>query len=161
VIGTASSYVDLRAAAAWAPVAFDAPAALVAAAQRAFPAAVSRRIGTSAAVGGTAGIDGIEVEAMEGFAVLRAAAMAGVPAIEVRAISNAIEESDRSRWAFDEAFAAITEATPMLVTAIAAVLDSEQPQMATSTTTTGQGVMSQGVGAQGAPPPRATTEDLT
>jgi nucleoside phosphorylase len=125
VIGTASSYCDLRAAAAWAPVALDAPAAFVAAAQRALPAAVGRRIGTSAAVGGTAGMDGIDVEAMEGFAVLRAAAMAGVPAIEVRAISNAIEEPDRSRWAFEEAFAAITAATPALVAAIAGAIERE------------------------------------
>ena len=32
---------------------------------------------------------------MEGFGVLRAAQLAGVPAIEVRAISNEIEEVDR------------------------------------------------------------------
>ena len=38
-----------------------------------------------------------------------------VPAIEVRAISNAIEETDRARWAFDDAFAAIVAATPRLV----------------------------------------------
>ena len=38
-------------------------------------------IGTSARVGGTTGC---EVEAMEGFAVLRACALAGVPALEVR-----------------------------------------------------------------------------
>ena len=62
---------------------------------------------------------------MEGFAVLRAAALAGVPAIEVRAISNAIEEPDRSRWAFEEAFAAITAATPALVVAIAAAIEGE------------------------------------
>ena len=68
----------------------------------------------------------LEVEAMEGFAVLRAAAMAGVPALEVRAISNHIEESDRSRWAFTEAFAAITAATPLLVEAIAARLATER-----------------------------------
>jgi nucleoside phosphorylase len=57
---------------------------------------------------------------MEGFAVLRAAQLAGVPAIEVRAISNEIEETDRGRWHFDHAFAAITAATPRLVEAIAA-----------------------------------------
>ena len=38
------------------------------------------------------------VEAMEGFGVLRAAALAGVAAVEVRAISNALGEEDRSRW---------------------------------------------------------------
>ena len=73
-------------------------------------------IGTSARVGGTTGCD---VEAMEGFGVLRAAQLAGVPAIEVRAISNEIEEEDRSRWRFDEAFAAVLEATPRLVAELA------------------------------------------
>ena len=51
-------------------------------------------------VGGGAGYD---VEAMEGFGVLLAAAFAGVPAVELRAISNAVDEPDRSRWRFDDA----------------------------------------------------------
>ena len=55
---------------------------------------------------------------MEGFGVLRAAQQAGVPAIEVRAISNEIEEQDRARWYFDAAFKAITDATPALVAAV-------------------------------------------
>ena len=37
---------------------------------------------------------------MEGFGVLRAAALAGVPAVEVRVVSNAIGEPDRARWRF-------------------------------------------------------------
>jgi futalosine hydrolase len=57
---------------------------------------------------------------MEGFAVLRAAMLAGVPAIEVRAIANAIEEADRSRWQFDAAFRAIVSATPALLREVAA-----------------------------------------
>jgi len=52
--------------------------------------------------------------------VLRAAAHAGIPAIEVRAISNQIEEADRVRWRFNDAFAAIIAATPALVTEVAA-----------------------------------------
>ena len=52
---------------------------------------------------------------MEGFGVLRAAASAGVPALEVRAIANEIEEADRGRWRFDEALAALAEAVPALV----------------------------------------------
>ena len=56
---------------------------------------------------------------MEGFAVLRAAQLAGVPAIEIRAISNAIEESDRARWQFDAAFSAIIDATPRLIAELA------------------------------------------
>jgi futalosine hydrolase len=41
-----------------------------------------------------------------------------VPAIEVRAISNDIEETDRSHWHFTAAFEAITRITPRLVAAI-------------------------------------------
>jgi len=121
VIGIAAHYTDLAIPAAWAPSVLTPDAALLTAAQRACPDAVRRAIGTSARVGGTLGgtvgdaTADVEVEAMEGFAVLRAAALAGVPALEVRAISNAIEETDRARWAFDAAFAAITEATPPLV----------------------------------------------
>ena len=113
VIGTAARYTDLGVPASWAPSLLEPDAALVAAAQRALPEAALRAIGTSARVGGTT--TDVEVEAMEGFAVLRAAALAGVPALEVRAISNAIEETDRARWAFDAAFAAIVAATARLV----------------------------------------------
>ena len=77
-----------------------------------FPAAAVRPIGTSARVGGSHGVD---VEAMEGFAVLRACELAGVPAVEVRVVSNEIDEPDRSLWRFDEAFAALAEALPKLV----------------------------------------------
>jgi nucleoside phosphorylase len=72
-------------------------------------------IGTSARIGGTSTDAGVNVEAMEGFGVLRAAAIARVPAIEIRAISNEIEEDDRARWQFANAFAAINAATPLLV----------------------------------------------
>jgi hypothetical protein len=88
---------------------------LLHAVQRALPHAPTLTIGTSARVGGTVHCD---VEAMEGFGVLRAAQLAGVPAIEVRAISNDIEEQDRARWHFDAAFAAITAVTPQLVRAL-------------------------------------------
>lgn len=118
VIGSSAHYCDLTVPANWAPRVIDAPAQLVATARRALPSAVVRAIGTSARVGGTAESDPmVDVEAMEGFGVLRAAQLAGVPAIEVRAISNAIDESDRGRWRFDEAFAAICTATPRLVQA--------------------------------------------
>src|SRR5215510_9772950 len=64
------------------------------------PDALTLPIGTSAAVDGPCGAepDAILVEAMEGFAVLRACALAGVPAIEVRAVSNEVGERDRARW---------------------------------------------------------------
>jgi futalosine hydrolase len=43
---------------------------------------------------------GVGVETMEGFAVLRSAEMAGVPAIEVRGISNIVCDRENSRWDF-------------------------------------------------------------
>jgi futalosine hydrolase len=88
---------------------------LVDAARRALPDARVLPIGTSARVGGTSDC---EVEAMEGFAVLRAAKLAGVPAVEVRAVSNEIDEPDRGRWRFDEALAALDAALPKLLSAL-------------------------------------------
>jgi nucleoside phosphorylase len=117
VAGLEAIYCDLEVPEAWAPRRLVAPAALVEAAVRACPAATRHVIGTSGRVGATAGCT---VESMEGFAVLRAAALAGVPAIEVRAISNAIEEPDRAKWCFAEAFEAIRAATPALVREVAA-----------------------------------------
>lgn len=116
VIGQGALHCDSGIPAEWAPKRIDPPAHLLAAAQRALPFAALRMIGTSARVGGSAACDlACDVEAMEGFGVLRAAQLAGVPALEVRAISNEIEERDRARWRFDDAFAAITAATPPLV----------------------------------------------
>lgn len=113
VIGSASHYCDLaELPAAWATADVAAPPLLLTALQQALPAAAVRAIGTSGRVGGTSGYD---VEAMEGFGVLRAAQRAGVPAIEVRTISNEIEEPDRTRWHFQAAFDAITAVTPVLV----------------------------------------------
>jgi futalosine hydrolase len=43
---------------------------------------------------------GAQVESMEGFAVLRAAERAGVPAVELRGISNRCGERDFSGWDF-------------------------------------------------------------
>lgn len=44
---------------------------------------------------------GAEVETMEGFAVLRAAQLAGVPAIELRGISNIVGDRRNSGWDFE------------------------------------------------------------
>ena len=44
---------------------------------------------------------GAEIESMEGFAVLRAAQLAGVPAIELRGISNIVGDRDAGQWDFD------------------------------------------------------------
>ena len=76
-----------------------------------FPEAEVRSIGTSASVGGAHGVD---VEAMEGFAVLRACELARVPAVEVRVVSNEIDEPDRALWRFDDAFAKLAETLPRL-----------------------------------------------
>lgn len=114
-IGDASIYCDLGVPDTFAPSRIAASPLLLAGARRLLPDAPVLAIGTSGRVGGTALCD---VEGMEGFAVLRAAELAGVPAIEVRAISNDIEEADRARWHFDAAFDAITAVTPRLVEAM-------------------------------------------
>ncbi|MDX2192398.1 MAG: hypothetical protein NW201_03520 [Gemmatimonadales bacterium] len=116
VIGAEAVYSDLGVPADWAPRVLAPPAWLVDAARRALPEAHVLAIATSARVGASRGAD---VEAMEGFAVLRAAARAGVPAIEVRAISNVVDEPDRARWRFAEAFAAVHAATARLVEEVA------------------------------------------
>lgn len=117
VVGLESIYCDLGVPERFAPCRLTPPASLVEAACRAAPAAIRQAIGTSGRVGATADC---AVEAMEGFAVLRAAALAGVPAIEVRVVSNAVEEIDRARWKLDEAVAAVRAVTPALVREIAA-----------------------------------------
>jgi futalosine hydrolase len=115
VIGSSAVYADASASSAWVSREVTPAADLIAAARRALPSAHCLPIGTSARVGGTADSP---VEAMEGFGVLRAAELAGVPALEVRVISNVIEELDRSLWAFDEAFAGVLSATSLLVEAL-------------------------------------------
>jgi futalosine hydrolase len=75
--------------------------------QAALPEAHVLPIATCGKVGGGTGFD---VEAMEGFGVLRACELAGVPAVELRAISNSPDEGDRTRWRFDDAFAALAAA---------------------------------------------------
>jgi futalosine hydrolase len=49
-----------------------------------------------------------ELEAMEGFAVLRAAAIAAVPAIELRGVSNIVGPRASSGWNFDAGARAVT-----------------------------------------------------
>ena len=114
VLGSESIYCDTDSPLVAARV--EPSPELLAAARGAFPNAVVAPIGTSARVGGTSGCD---VEAMEGFAVLRAAQLAGVPALEVRAVANEIEEADRGRWRFDDALAALERALPLLVRTLA------------------------------------------
>ncbi|MEX2211131.1 MAG: hypothetical protein WD689_05140 [Gaiellaceae bacterium] len=114
VLASASLYCDLHAD-VHVPRRVEPDADLLARARAALPEALLQPIGTSATVGGTTGCD---VEAMEGFAVLRAAELAGVPAIELRAVSNEVAEPDRSLWQFELGLAALAEAVPRLLRAL-------------------------------------------
>ncbi len=127
VIGSESHYVDLRVPANWAPAMIPASPLLLSGVQRAFPDLRVLPIATSASVGGLLRAYGeschsCTVEAMEGFGVLRAAQLAGVPALELRAISNEVEEKDRGLWHLDAAMEALVSATPKLVATIDAIL---------------------------------------
>lgn len=82
-------------------------AALLARVQGALPEAHVLPIATCGKVGAGAGCD---VEAMEGFGVLRACELAGVPAVELRAISNSPEQADRVGWRIDDALAVLADA---------------------------------------------------
>ncbi len=105
VVGTRAVYRDLRAAIpVQREVLPDAP--LLAAVCRVLPEAVACEIATTASVGSTDG----PVEAMEGFGVLRACSLAGIPAVEVRAISNALGESDRAAWDIPGALGVLADA---------------------------------------------------
>jgi futalosine hydrolase len=118
VIGSESIYSDHRLRALPAPVERPDPR-LVTAARRAVPAGHLLPIATSGRVGGG---EGAGVEAMEGYGVLRAATRAGVPAVEVRVISNEVEEPDRARWRFGEAFELVRSILPALVDEVSACL---------------------------------------
>ncbi len=110
VLGSIAVYEDFRTA---FPVVdhVEPDEALLSRARAWLPDAPVLPIGTSASVGGTARC---EVEAMEGFGVLRACELAGVPAVELRAISNSPGEPDRAKWRFDDAFAALAGALERL-----------------------------------------------
>ena len=114
VIGSESLYCDVIDPESVLPRVerVEPDAALVAAARRALPGAHVLPIATAGRVGGGTQCD---VEAMEGFGVLRAASLAGVPAVEIRAISNDVDERDRARWRLDEALAALHDAIPRVL----------------------------------------------
>jgi len=116
-LGSASIYCDVVDPAARIPRVerVEPDAELLAAARRALPHAHVLPIATAAKVGGGAAC---EVEAMEGFGVLRAASLAGVPALEVRSISNAVAERDRDGWRIDDALEALRAALPPLLEAL-------------------------------------------
>ena len=115
VVGSEAVYCDADDP-RWIELRVPADPGLVLAARRALPGARLEPIGTSARVGGSSGC---EIEAMEGYAVLRAAALAGVPAVEVRVLSNAVGEPDRAKWRFDDAKAALAAALPALIQEVA------------------------------------------
>lgn len=98
VVGSEARYGDLRAAIPTLTTTALPDPTLVTLVRAALPEASCEPIATTAAVG--SGDPGCRIEAMEGFAVLRAAERAGVPAVELRAVSNEIEETDRSKWDF-------------------------------------------------------------
>ncbi|HET7566949.1 MAG TPA: hypothetical protein VFJ91_03095 [Gaiellaceae bacterium] len=99
VLGSIAVYEDFAAA---IPVVdhVEPDEALLARCRARFPEARVLPIGTSASVGGTRRC---EVEAMEGFGVLRACALARVPAVELRVVANSPDEPDRAKWRIGEA----------------------------------------------------------
>jgi nucleoside phosphorylase len=110
VLGSEALYCDTDSVFVAARVLPDS--GLLEAARAALPDVRVCPIGTSARVGGSSGC---EVEAMEGFAVLRAAELAAVPALELRAVSNLVDEPDRARWRFEDALAALRAALPAVL----------------------------------------------
>ena len=113
VVGSEARYEDLVTTRRLSPDVVHTDPRLVAAVSEALDAEPVV-IGTTARVAGGS----CPVEAMEGFAVLRAAELAGVPAVEVRVISNHVED-ERASWRIDDALGALAEALPRLTSTIA------------------------------------------
>ncbi len=80
------------------------------------------RVTTTATTARRLAARGVQVESMEGFAVLRAAARAGIRAVELRGISNYVGERAQSGWDLDAGIAA----TARIAHALFAVLDSAE-----------------------------------
>jgi futalosine hydrolase len=116
VLGSEAIYCDLVDSARSFPrVERAAPdPTLLDTARSALPETVVLPIATSARVGG--GHVCCDVEAMEGFAVLRAASAAGVPALELRAVSNRFDDA-RGDWRIDDAIEALAGAVKALLEA--------------------------------------------
>jgi predicted 5'-methylthioadenosine/S-adenosylhomocysteine nucleosidase len=115
VLGLEAVYCDLSTAEIEVVRSAAPDPGLLERAREALPEAVVTPIGTSANVGGAA--SGADVEAMEGFAVLRAAELAGVPAIELRAVSNRYADT-RADWEIQAAIDALSRAVPRLLEAL-------------------------------------------
>jgi futalosine hydrolase len=110
VVGTEAVYCDLFPR--FSPNRLEPDPDLLEAARSALPEARFLPVGTTASVGGSSKV---EVEAMEGFSVLRAAQLAAIPALELRVISNEVEEPSRSSWRIDDGLFALTAATRRLL----------------------------------------------
>jgi futalosine hydrolase len=117
VIGSESIYSDVLDQRATLPRVdrLEATPDLIRVARTALPEALVRPIATAGRVGG--GFD-CEVEAMEGFGVLRAASLHDVPAVEIRVISNHVQTADRSQWKITESLDALSQVTARLVPAV-------------------------------------------
>jgi predicted 5'-methylthioadenosine/S-adenosylhomocysteine nucleosidase len=118
VVGTEAFYCDLVAE---VPLVerIEPDPTLLAAVKSAVPDAIALPIGTSATVDGPCGSHpDVRVEAMEGFGVLRACQLAGVPGVELRGISNEIGEGDRSRWRMTRGLDTLRETLPELLAAL-------------------------------------------
>lgn len=118
VIGSEAHYADIVDANSRMPKverAHPAPA-LVEAARRALPDAHVLPIASCARVGGGGEC---HVEAMEGFSVLRAAELAGVPAVEIRVVSNKPAQVDRGLWRIEEALTKLGEIVPPVLEELA------------------------------------------
>ena len=131
VIGSEAVYCDILDVQAAMPRVGRVHAApeLVAAAQRTLPHARVLPIATCGRVGGGTSC---EVEAMEGFAVLRAAELASVPAVEIRAVSNSVYHGDRSLWQIDDALAELGDAMAKLLPELIGETTSLQPERSQS-----------------------------
>lgn len=77
---------------------------------------VSTATGTAATAAALAArVPGAAAEAMEGFGAATAARLYGVPALEVRAVSNPVGPRDRAAWRISEALAALEAAFAIAV----------------------------------------------
>lgn len=76
---------------------------------------VSTATGTATTAAALAGrVDGAAAEGMEGYGVAAAAQAFGLPALEIRAVSNAVGPRDRSAWRIGEALTALEAASSIL-----------------------------------------------
>jgi futalosine hydrolase len=62
-----------------------------------------------------------DVESMEGFSVLRAAHVAGIPAIEIRGVSNLVGERESNEWDFHAGATAAVATTEALLDVLLSV----------------------------------------